>query len=84
MTRCQIRVAALRARVKAVHGTVCRVCGRSDIELAHIKPTCLHGPGRGRTARLCDQVANPDCYVSLCRRCHRRYDRGEITHITFP
>jgi hypothetical protein len=42
------------------------VCGRRPVDPAHLVPRSLGG---------CDE---PDCFVPLCRRCHRAYDRGEL------
>lgn len=53
----------------------CKSCERRQrLELAHIKPTGLSGPGRGLTARYLDVLAHQDCYALLCRTCHLRMD----------
>lgn len=58
-------------------GKDCAVDGRSkDVQWAHLKPTELNGTGRSVTLRRRDIEKHPDCYIRLCRRCHRRFDRG--------
>ena len=41
-------------------------CGRRPVDPAHVVPRSLGG---------CDAA---DCVVPLCRRCHRRFDRGVL------
>lgn len=62
---------ALRAR----YGGRCADCGAgAKLEFAHVSPTGLCGPGRGLRTRYFDILKNPECYVLLCRPCHRRRD----------
>jgi len=49
-----------------VGGRSCLVCGRSDVDPAHLVPRSRGG---------CD---HPECVVPLCRRCHRAFDDGRL------
>lgn len=48
----------------------CTVTDPSHLELAHVRPTGLHGRGRGMTERLRDVLHNPDAYRLVCRPHH--------------
>lgn len=63
-------------------GGRCVMCGRPksnrsrSLEFAHIKPTALRFRGRGLITRFLDIIKHPDCYVLLCKQCHRTLDLG--------
>lgn len=60
-------------------GNKCKVCeSTSNLEFAHIKPTELRFKGRGQTQRYYDIKRNPESYELLCKKCHGKFDRGEI------
>lgn len=64
----------LRFEVRQLLGEVCRHCGRTPIEYAHVAATKLHGRGRGASRRYRDILKFPDRYIPLCRTCHQKYD----------
>jgi hypothetical protein len=67
----------LDAQLRAERGNKCEEddCEETfPLEWAHVKPTRMHGRGRGKKNRLVDVKKNPDCYKLLCRPCHRRRD----------
>jgi hypothetical protein len=41
-----------------------------------VRPTELRGRSRGSRARLYDIRRHPECYLLLCRLCHRQLDAG--------
>ena len=49
-----------------------------NLEFAHIEPTGIEGWGRGRKERYYDVIKHPDCYILLCKGCHRLFDNGEL------
>jgi hypothetical protein len=60
-------LAATERQRLAVAGRPCIVCGATHgVDPAHLIPRSLGGCG------------DPLCVVSLCRRYHRAYDRGEL------
>lgn len=66
-------------RLRRMFGNQCQICGsQQQLEFAHLKPTGVNGRGRGRQTRLYDVKKNPDKYALLCRKCHLKFDRGEI------
>ena len=68
-----------RRRLIESFGGCCWACKtKKNLEFAHKRPTNVKGLGRGSYVRVIDVVKNPKCYVLLCKRCHRRYDAGEI------
>ena len=68
-----------RRRLIEDFGGKCMACPNVlFLEFAHRKPTPVSGLGRGSYVRVSDVIKNPKCYVLLCKRCHRRYDAGEI------
>lgn len=65
--------ARLAERVRALFGGFCYGCGANGstpLDLAHVVPTGVDGPGRGTERRRLDVLANPWAYVPLCRPCH--------------
>jgi len=58
-------------------GRDCRKCGhRSKLEFAHVRKTKLCGKtGRGKQARMYDVKNHLDCYILLCKPCHRQFDK---------
>lgn len=53
----------------------CEIClSTEDLEFAHITPTSLEGPGRGRKERYYDYIHNMEAYMILCEPCHKKYD----------
>lgn len=56
-------------------GRECVFYGSSeDLHAAHVKPTGLKGPSRGKRERYKDVAENPDCYRPMCKDCHRTFD----------
>ena len=45
------------------------------LQFAHIKPTLVSGLGRGKAKRIYDVIHNPDCYILLALKCHKKYDQ---------
>lgn len=70
-----LKLAALRI----AWGGRCVKCGlrprKYVLEFAHLRPTAIHGRGRGLRQRYLDIVHNPGSYVLLCYPCHRWFDR---------
>ena len=57
-------------------GNECQVCGdKENLEFAHVRKTELEGKGRGRKERYYDIKNNKDCYMLLCKACHKSMDR---------
>ena len=58
-------------------GKSCRKCGtKGKLQFAHVRKTKLCGKtGRGKQARMYDVKNNLDCYILLCKSCHREFDR---------
>ena len=68
----------LRLRLAVIFGIVCQHCGSNrQLEYAHRERTQLKGAGRGLTNRLLDVLKNPDSYLLLCRKCHRKFGGPE-------
>jgi len=77
---------ALRARLKcrahravaSIFAEVCGHCGADGtevaLELAHVRPTTLSGPGRGQDRRFLDAIRHPEAYALLCPDCHGALD----------
>lgn len=57
-------------------GAGCGANGRTELQLAHLRPTGLDGRGRGFERRMADVRAHPFDYCLLCPPCHRRFDEG--------
>lgn len=57
-------------------GWKCIFCKTSDrIQAAHVIPTEIRGPSRGKDIRYLDIIRNPHCYRPMCTTCHRAYDK---------
>ena len=59
------------------YGDICYLCLQSKgfdskLEFHHLKPTNLHGMGRGFDNRIRDIMNNRDKYITLCRECHEK------------
>ncbi len=67
-------------------GGRCVECGDTHrLEFAHLpgKPTGIEGKGRGMPQRYYDIRNNPQCYVLLCQRDHKKLD-GRTWNYTDP
>jgi len=61
-------------------GGRCEQCGRTEnLEFAHLNHNDVHGIGRGSNQRIRDIMKHPDNYILLCFKCHKAYDKGELT-----
>ena len=70
----QLKVRAYVA-ICGLFPAVCYDCGcDGPLEMAHLKPTRLHGFGRGTKARYLDAIRHSDCYILLCKQCHAVFD----------
>ncbi len=71
-----IRINKLQKKLKRLLGRDCKECGtRRRLEFAHVKKTKLCGiVGRGKSKRMYDIKNNLNCYILLCRSCHRKFD----------
>lgn len=49
------------------------------LEFAHVRPTGLHGRGRGLQRRFFDILRHPDAYTLLCKKCHGLFDCERLT-----
>jgi hypothetical protein len=68
-----------RQKLRQLFGEACLLCGATEeLQFAHIHPTGLRGPGRGKYARIRDVWLHPRDYVLLCKGCHRELDGQEI------
>lgn len=66
-----------RKRLIKAYGNMCYYCyqnfsSKSIIEFHHIKETGLMGIGRGRKERYYDILNNPNSYVTLHKKCHKK------------
>jgi len=65
----------LQSRLYTHFGGHCRDCDvMFPLEFAHLEPTGLRGPGRGRKARLLDVQRNLNSYALMCRFHHDLFD----------
>lgn len=65
----------LKVRAFDAIGRACVFCeSEDDVQAAHVLPTDLRGPGRGKKRRFADVVRKPEAYRPMCRRCHRTFD----------
>jgi len=74
--------------LRTLYGNACADKGvknrgrcEGQLEFAHVKPTGLCSRGRGRADRYHDILRNLDCYVLLCARHHRAFDRDKWTNM---
>jgi hypothetical protein len=73
---------SLLARAALLVGESCAQCGsKRSLHFAHVRPTGLHGPGRGQEKRLLDVIKYPGCYMRLCVVCHIAFDRNRLGEI---
>ena len=62
--------------LRKFYGNKCINCNsKIKIEFAHILPTKLKGLGRGKPERIKDIKENPKCYILLCNKCHKEFDK---------
>lgn len=69
-----------RKRLLEEWGGECLFCGSTEnLQFAHLEETEVKGWGRGRKERIYDVIRHPDCYVLLCSKNHREFDKRELT-----
>ena len=66
---------ALKVVLAPCFADKCSVTNLGMLQFAHLKPTGLSGPKRGRKERLSDVLNNPDCYALLCEDHHEDFDK---------
>ncbi len=68
----------LRQRNLKLFGYICADCGKLGEDFHHIDVTPLMGHDRkGSYYRAMDVKLHPECYVLLCKKCHRKRHEKE-------
>lgn len=71
------RAKRLREKNLTKFGKKCCKCGSNySLEFAHVEKTEVTGRGRGSYYRAVDVRDHPECYILLCRKCHKLFDSG--------
>ena len=67
----------LKSQLLQHYNNRCFFCGsKVNLQFAHIQPTKLKGPNRGRFVRYYDIKNNLLKYELLCKECHIAYDNN--------
>lgn len=75
LARQKRHIALQKKRAFDAIGRRCHFCGKRGVHAAHVRPTLLHGAGRGNQKRWRDVLDNPSCYEPMCVSCHRKFDK---------